>query len=177
MKPKAVLGVDKEKSYLLVTGPKYIYEQINNLVLELDIKESPDDDNDRKMIAGEGSMNANDLAQMLKAMYPDKIDIVVPDQTTSTSTPGANRPGGQPGQAGGGGGQSGNPFADMMQQIQQRQQQNRGGMGGGGRGGQGGGGRGGQGGGGRGGQGGGFPGGGGGGGRGGFPGGGGGGIF
>jgi hypothetical protein len=178
MKPKAVLGVDKEKSYLLVTGPKYIYEQINNLVLELDIKESPDDDNDRKMIAGEGSMNANDLAQMLKAMYPDKIDIVVPDETTSTSSPGSNRPGGQPGQAGGGGGQTGNPFADMMQQIQQRQQQNRGGMGGGGRGGQGGGGRGGQGGGGRGGQGGGgFPGGGGGGGRGGFPGGGGGGIF
>lgn len=166
MKPKAVLGVDKEKSYLLVTGPKYIYEQINNLVLELDVKESPNDDNDRKMIAGEGSMNANDLAQMLKAMYPDKIDIVVPEQTASTSAPGANRPGGQPGQAGGGG-QGGNPFADLMQQIQQRQQQNRGGMGGGGRGGMGGGGRGGMGGGGmggggRGGQGGGFPGGGGG---------------
>ncbi|MFO0261790.1 MAG: hypothetical protein ACK53V_09205, partial [Planctomycetota bacterium] len=145
MKPKAVIVVENEKSYLLVTGPKYIYEQINNLFLELDVKESPNDDNDRKMIAGEGSMNANDLAQMLKAMYPDKIDIVVPEQTASTSAPGANRPGGQPGQAGGGG-QGGNPFADLMQQIQQRQQQNRGGRGGGG---------------GRGGQGGGFPGGGG----------------
>lgn len=161
MKPKAVLGVDKEKSYLLVTGPKYIYDQINNLVLELDIKESPDDDKDRKMIAGEGSMNANDLAQMLKAMYPDKIEIIQPEPTTTTSSPSPNRPTGQPGQAGGGG-QSGNPLIDMMQQIQQRQQQNRGGMGGGGRGGQGsgrGGQGGGQGGGGRGG-GGGFPGGG-----------------
>jgi type II secretory pathway component GspD/PulD (secretin) len=139
MKPKAVLGVDKEKSYILVTGPKFIYEQINNLVMELDIKDSPDDDKDRKMIAGDGSMNPRDLAEMLKAMYPDKIEIVQPEQTTSTGTTPGNRPG-QPGAGGPGGGQGGgNPFADMLQQIQQRQQQGRGGGGGGGRGGMGGG--------------------------------------
>ncbi|MFM7564199.1 MAG: secretin N-terminal domain-containing protein, partial [Planctomycetota bacterium] len=156
MKPKAVLGVDKEKSYILVTGPKFIYEQINNLVMELDVKESPDDEKDRKMIAGDGTMNPRDLAEMLKAMYPDKIDIVQPEQTTSTGAAPGARPGGQPGAGGQGGGQAANPFADMLQQIQQRQQQGRGG-GGGGRGGMGGGGRGGggMGGGGRGGGGGG----------------------
>ena len=142
-RPKATLGVDETRRVLLVTGPKFIYDEVNELVLQLDQK-----DESMSAIVESGTLAPSVLADMLRQTLGDQINIRTAEDLeagSSGGTPPAG--GGGAGAARGGATGRGNTASRNLERNILNQINQRGGAGGrgGGRGG-GGGGRGGRGG-------------------------------
>ncbi len=136
--PKASLSVDEKNSMLVVTGPKFAYDQILFLVRLVDVpKSGPPTD---LQLVPRGNIEPRQLAEMLRLWDPDHIEIIENENATGSaagtagSTPGGDRTGSPAAPAGA------NPAinVDALQQLMRARNQ------GGGRGGRGGG-RGGQG--------------------------------
>ena len=72
--PKATLGVDEERGTILVTGPKFIYQEVYDLVMELDKKQ------ERDLLIVPLKLDATHIANYLHDLYPNQIEIVTNDE-------------------------------------------------------------------------------------------------
>ena len=144
--PKASMSVDEKNSSLVVTGPKFAYDQILFLVRQVDVPQTGPPN--EIVILPSSNMEPRQLLELLALQFPDQIEIVdATEEEGNGSSPGSagnpnsNRPASNP-----------NAAAEIqrrqMEAIQQmmraRSQQNQGGRGGGRGGDRGGGGRGGD---------------------------------
>ena len=69
-RPKATLGVDETRRLLLVTGPEFIYEEVLDLVSQLDQL-----DNVRTELVETGPFAASNLANLLRETLGDSVEI------------------------------------------------------------------------------------------------------
>ena len=132
-RPKATLGVDETRRMLLVTGPKFIYDEVYELVIQLDQQ-----DETASSIVPSGQLAPSVLADMLIEMLGDQIRVRTPEELEEESSNGASSAtGGNASSARGGtSGRASNSARNLerniLNQIQNRQ---RGGPGARGRGG------------------------------------------
>ncbi len=134
--PKASLAVDTKNDRLVVTGPRFIYDQILAFVVKVD------QPNNLEMVELQGRMDPHLLTELVQLMADDSIEIIIDDEEGDT---GAQVPG-TGGQSNNRGGAQNNAqamqnmarFQQAIQRAQQQQQrQQQGGRGGGGQGGRG----------------------------------------
>ena len=83
-KPKCKLGVDLQTSKLLVTGPKFIYEEIALIVMDLDV-ESLSVQPDVVILKEIG--NGASIKETLKAVFGDKVVIVESGEAAAGTGP------------------------------------------------------------------------------------------
>jgi type II secretory pathway component GspD/PulD (secretin) len=142
---KARLAVDKERKFLIVTGPAHIYEKVASIVADVDL---PNDEKPRlPLFLDRPKMDSETLKSILESTFPG-IEIKQNSTSSSSSPPTTTANGGNRNASGAGGNQGRNtaPNEDQMRQramdmmMRGMQQQGGGNRGGGGRGNQGGGG-------------------------------------
>ena len=121
--PKASLTVDDKNQTLVVTGPRFIHDQILDMVQALDVpntRPAPYVD----FIPIKGRFNAQDLANSLDTAFPGMLEFVEDVEAGSGGgTTNNNRPGGTGSSArtpAGMGGQNAENFRNMIQQLQRR---------------------------------------------------------
>ena len=90
-KPKVKLGVDVQSRQILVTGPRFIYEEVVRIVDMLDKKELIENRPDVVILPEVGNTAA--IKETLKAVFGDKI-VIVSEEEAAAGAPGTPAAGG-----------------------------------------------------------------------------------